>query len=140
MIAEDAEHTVGGGERLEGFRGRLHVVAVSPRDVVAAEDDEIGPLVHQAGGRTGDVFVRDPVAAVNVGDEPDAQSGQRGRQAEDGHGLARDLERVALVARSRTTPTPASAPAPVAARPFSTARRVSVIDCYSNRIDHVQSL
>ena len=52
-------------------------------------------LVGERGDGPRHVFVGHPAAAVHVGDEADAQPGQRRRQAGDWHGGARHAEFVA---------------------------------------------
>ena len=64
--------------------------AIAPGDVVAAEDDEVGLLAPSALATAArDVLVRDPAAAVDVGEQADAQSGERRRQAGDRQRRAR---------------------------------------------------
>src|SRR5439155_27103412 len=47
--------------------------------------------------RMDDIFVRDPAAAVDIGDQPDPQARERCREIDHGHRDARDLELVSFV-------------------------------------------
>ena len=78
----------------------MHVPPVAQRDVVAAEDDQIGPLRHQHGDGPGDHLVRDGLTAVDVGQEAEPQTAQRLGQAGDGKPRSRELEIVAFVEKA----------------------------------------
>ena len=68
--------------------------ADSPASASAAEDDEIGMLAHEQGDGARDVFVGDEPAAMDVGDQADAQPAERRGQTGDRHVLSRDRELV----------------------------------------------
>jgi hypothetical protein len=97
VVAEDAEDTVGGREGGERLSGRHDVLTIAPGHVVAAEHDEIRPFVHQGRDRARDVVVRHEAAAMHVGDQANAQSRQRRRQAVHRDILSRDFERMPAV-------------------------------------------
>ncbi len=139
VVAEDAVHAVRRGERRQRFRGGPDVAAIAPRDVVAAEDDQVRTFVHQSRHGVRHIVVRDPAAAVDVGQEADAQAGERRRQSGHRQRRARDPERVALVQES-VRAAPVTAPTPVATMVLRTARRVTAIDWYSNPLQTMANL
>src|SRR5207253_11396529 len=57
--------------------------AIAPRDVVAAQYDEIRPLAHQHVDRVRDILVRHPLAAMDVREHPDAKAGEGRRKTID---------------------------------------------------------
>jgi hypothetical protein len=83
MIAENAENALRRGERCQRRSRRFDVASVlrSPADVVAAEHDEVRTFGHHGRDGPRHVVVRDPDASVNVGEETDAQAGERGGKA-----------------------------------------------------------
>ena len=91
----------GADSRASASAAGLHVAVIAPRDVVAAEHDEIGPLRHQHvdGGRH--QLVRHRLAAMEVGQHAEAQPAQRLRQPGDRKGRPRQLEMMAFVQRIR---------------------------------------
>ena len=97
VVAQDAEHAVRRGEWSECLGRWIHVVPITPRDVVAAKDDEIGRFGHQGCHGAGDIVVRDEETAVSVCDEADAESRKRQRQSGDRNGRARNLQVMAFV-------------------------------------------
>ena len=74
VVAEDCKDPVRRRERLERLGGRLHVLAIAPRDVIPTEHDQIGPLIHQRHDRAGHIIVGYPVGSMHVGDEADAKT------------------------------------------------------------------
>ena len=74
VVAEDAEDAVRRRQRRERLGRRADVLAIAPRHVVAAEHDEIRAARPSARDRASDVVVRDPAAAVDVGEQADAQA------------------------------------------------------------------
>ena len=55
----------------------MDVLAIAPRDVVAAEHDEVGMLVAKLSSGAMHIVGRHPPAAVNIGEKADAKSVER---------------------------------------------------------------
>ena len=100
VVSQNAEDPLRSGQRRQRVGGGLHEFSISPRDIVAAENDELRPLGHQHADGRRDVVVRNPPAAMDVGQKTDAQTVQGGGQAMNGNGDSRDLEFVATVEES----------------------------------------
>ena len=60
----------------------------------------IGPLLHDHCDSIADILVRHPPAAMDVGQEPDTQSGEWSRQSGDRRRCGRELELVPSVEKS----------------------------------------
>jgi hypothetical protein len=97
VVAEDAVHAVGRRERCEAFCRPLDVLPVAPGDIVAAEHDEVWSFVHQPRHRLRHVLVRNPEAAMDVGEEADSEAVEGRRKTGHGHVRSRDQELVTLV-------------------------------------------
>ena len=88
VVAEDGERTVRRRrQRRQQLGDRLDERAIAVGDVVAAEHRQIGPRIGEKTDRARHMVGRHRVAVMNVGDEPDAQPVERGRQAGDRHVL-----------------------------------------------------
>ena len=78
-----AKTPAGADRPASGVGGGLDEAAVAERDVVAAQDDQVGALRHQQPDGAGDHLARHGLAAVQVGEEADAQTGQALGQPDD---------------------------------------------------------
>ncbi len=97
VIAEDSVDAVRRRQRRQRIGGGTDVLSVAPRHVIAAEHDQVGLFVHQQRHGVNHVVVRDPAAAVDVGEQSDLEAGQRRRQADDRQVDPRHPELVPLV-------------------------------------------
>ena len=75
-------------------------LTVAPRDVVAAEHDQVGPRAHRQGHGASDIVRAHPAASVHIGDESDAQAREFRRQSVHRNVHVRQLERFASVQES----------------------------------------
>ena len=116
VVAQHREHAVRRRQRRKRLGGRPDEPAIPPGDVVAAEDHQVGRFGHDQAHRAIDHLVRNRLAAMQIGQESDAQSGERVRQARDGQRLARQLDVIALV-EVPVRDAPVTAPIPAAASP-----------------------
>ena len=121
VIAEDGEDTrwVPTAARAPSAAG-ADVLPVAPRDVVAAEDDQIRPFGHDRRHRVADIVVRHPAAAMDVGQQPDAQAGQRRRKAGDADRLPASPQLMAGVEKTVRARSGRRRRRRVATRPLST--------------------
>ena len=102
VIAEDREDAVRRRQRRQRVGGRADVLPIAPRHVIAAEDDQIRPFLHQHRHGVRDVLVRDPAAAMDVGEQADPKSAEGRGKARHTDGFPRDPQLMALVRESRT--------------------------------------
>ena len=97
MVAENREDAVRRGEWREQLRDGTNVVAVAPRDVVAAKHDEIRARRADEINCRADVIGGHHRAVVNVGDESDAQAVECRRESRDGKRHLGGADMMALV-------------------------------------------
>src|SRR5687767_4651636 len=100
VVAEDCEDAVWRVERRERFRGLPDPPSIdpaSPRHVVAAEHDDVGPLGHQQVDRRSSELRTDGVAAVKIRDKADAEAVEFWGQTTDANAGAGETDAMACV-------------------------------------------
>src|SRR3990172_12180450 len=65
VVAENSEYPVPRLDARQAFGRWANELTVAPRHVIATEDDEIRPLVHERRDGLGDIVMRDPAASVD---------------------------------------------------------------------------
>ena len=100
VVAEDREDAVRRTKRRQRVGGRLDVVAIGPRDVIAAKHDDVGMLPHQGRHGVRHIVMGYPPAPVDVREEADSKSGERRRKIHDANGLASQRKRVTAVQKA----------------------------------------
>ena len=83
MIPEDGEDAVRRRQRRERLGRRMHIALIPPGHVVAAEENQVGPLRHEHIDRRHDRLVGDRLTAMQIREDADAESLQRIGQAGD---------------------------------------------------------
>ena len=106
VVAEDREDAVRRVQRRQQLRDGLDECPIAERDVVAAEDDQVGPLRHERSTAALTSSAGTMRAVMNVGHQPDPQAVERGRQPGDRKRGVGDADPMAFVARRRTAAAP----------------------------------
>ena len=79
VVAENGEDAIRRSQRREELGNRPHEVSIAIGHVVAAEDNEIRIRRQRQLDGARDILRGDDAAVVNVGEERDAQTVERGR-------------------------------------------------------------
>ena len=114
VVAKDRKDAVSSAQWRERLSGRRHEVAgasPSPGDVIAAEDDQVRILREQRLHGRVSHLVRHRVASMEIRQEANAQTRERGRQAAHldrlaCHGEVATLIHIAMVGRAGDDPCP----------------------------------
>ena len=74
MVAEHREHAERSGQAGERLGRGLDEPVIAVGHVIPADDDDVGVVGHDEIDRSGDHLVRDRRAAMEVGEEADAEA------------------------------------------------------------------